>query len=48
MKLARHVGADTLRVEADVVTNPNLPQSLVKASSRKLPTLQALFSKKNR
>ena len=45
MKLARQVGADTLRVEADVVTNPNLPQSLAKAGAKEAPDAPSTFFK---
>ncbi len=45
MKLARQVGADTLRVEADVVINPKLPESLVKAGFKEAPDDPSKFFK---
>jgi Domain of unknown function (DUF4157) len=45
MKLARQVGADTLRVEGDVVMNPELRQSLIKAGFKEAPDDPSKFVK---
>jgi hypothetical protein len=45
MKLARQVGADTLRVEGDVVMNPKLRQSLIEAGFKEAPDDPSKFVK---
>lgn len=37
MTLAKQLGADTIRVEADVVVNPDLPETLRKAGFKPIP-----------
>jgi hypothetical protein len=45
MSLAKQLGANTLRVEADVVINKNLPESLTKAGFQPIPDSPGSFFK---
>jgi hypothetical protein len=45
MSLAKQLGANTLRVEADVVINENLPESLTKAGFQPIPDSPGSFFK---
>jgi hypothetical protein len=45
MTLAKQLGADTLRLEADVVINPDLPESLRKAGFKPIPNSPGSYSK---